>query len=146
MDYKKTLIDLKARHSAQVKAAETAKENGSADEFSKALKEAQELHDQIEATKALIVEQELAAAEEKELGTEGEPEKQSKAAERGSVLQQKGTVKYSAEELRAGLKSTTLASGTIAKPTAVPNKIDSTPILNELIKHAVKIGFIGAPL
>ena len=34
----------------------------------------------------------------------------------------------------------------IVSPTNVPNKIDSTPILNELIKHAVKIGLIGAPL
>ena len=34
----------------------------------------------------------------------------------------------------------------IASPTNVPNIIDNTPILNELINHAVNIGLIGAPL
>ncbi len=152
MDYKKTLIDLTARHSAQVKAAETAKENGNADEFGKALKAAQDLHHQIEDTKALIIEQELTAGNEKEFASETETEKQNKAAERGLALQEKSTVKYSVAELRAGLKSTTLASGSIAKPTAVGQMHDSlenviSSIIDEVrVVNLSGLGAINEPI
>lgn len=124
MDHKQELIDLRARHKAQVEAAETAKAAGNAEEFGKALKAAQDLSVQIGETEELVKQQEIAAAEQKAVG-ETDAEKKDKALDRGEKLLKGDKVNYTVPELLAELKSTTLASGTLAKPTGIGQMHDA---------------------
>lgn len=116
MDYKRELNALLKSRSEHVEAAKNFYAAGETEKSENALNEAKSLNPKIDSIRALIEEAERYAGEEKALGG---AETNDKYAERGNALLKGGEAKFDVDELRAAIKSTTIANTTLAKPTAV---------------------------
>lgn len=142
MDLNKKLYDLMAQRDAQLAKATEAHNAGNVEEYNAAMDAVKAFNGQIDTEKDYIAEMQRYADEEMEkkgVSAEGK----EKMAERGAMLAKGGRVQFSADEIRQAIKSTTLATTTIAKPTEVGGIHAGTNVISSIIDQVRVVDLSG---
>lgn len=141
MDINKNLQTLMAKRAEKMAAATAAREAGNTAECDAIIAEIKGLNAQIDSEKEYIVEAQRFADEEA-AAKAAEGFKSAETEERGASLMKGASVNYGVDELRRALKSTTLATTSIAKPTEVGG-VHGTNIISSIIDQVRVIDLSG---
>ena len=141
-DITRTLRDLMGQRTEQLAKAQEAHDAGKDAEYDGFMAEVKALNAKIEKEKDYVAEQQRFADEEfKAAGPSAEDK--DKAAERGRLLQKGDIATFSTEELRRAIKSTTVATTTVAKPTEVGGIHPGFDVISSLIDQVRVIDLSG---